>query len=198
MGFIESMGLFDVFKDKDEDSDDGGITEEYRSEDTSSGYTSEPEPVEAATPPQSSYETPSTEQPVEETTSYSQTETAAQSQIGIEQLMGKRFKLEEAIDYVGGMIKDLKEKRTNLVKNIEDESVDIKNLKEKLTKISQFIQEENQGLQDLTAKRSEVEKDADDVGNIVYSLRDKISGIEKVVADEASRIKSFKASKGSS
>jgi hypothetical protein len=43
-----------------------------------------------------------------------------------------------------------------------------------------------------------VEKDADDVGNIVYSLRDKISGIEKVVADEASRIKSFKASKGSS
>jgi len=49
--------------------------------------------------------------------------------------MGKRFKLEEAIDYVGGMIKDLKEKRTNLVKNIEDESVDIKNMKEKLTKI---------------------------------------------------------------
>jgi len=47
------------------------------------------------------------------------------------------------------MIKDLIEKRTNLVKNIEDESVDIKNLKEKLTKISQFIQEENQGLQDL-------------------------------------------------
>jgi len=24
------MGLFDVFKDKDEDSDDGGTTEEYR------------------------------------------------------------------------------------------------------------------------------------------------------------------------
>jgi len=71
-------------------------------------------------------------------------------------------------------------------------------LKEKLTKIDQFIQEENQGLQDLTRKRSEVEKDADDVGNIVYSLRDKISGIEKVVADEASRIKSFKDSKGSS
>ena len=118
MGFIESMGLFDVFKDKDEDSDNGGITEEYRSEDTSSGYTSEPEPAEEAAPPQSSYETPSTEQPAEETTSYSQTETAAQSQIGIEQLMGKRFKLEEAIDYVGGMIKDLKEKRTNLVKNI--------------------------------------------------------------------------------
>ena len=46
--------------------------------------------------------------------------------------------------------------------------------------------------------RSEVEKDADDVGNMVYSLRDKISDIEKIVADEANRIKSFKASKGSS
>ena len=122
------MGLFDVFKDKDEDSADGGITEEYRSEDTSSGYTSEPEPSEEA----NNYETTSAaEQPVEETTSHSQTETAGQSQIGIEQLMGKRFKLEEAIDYVGGMIKDLKEKRTNLVKNIEDESVDIKRSEER-------------------------------------------------------------------
>ena len=32
-------------------------------------------------------------------------------------------------DYVGLMIKNLKDKRTKLVKNIEDESVDIKNLK---------------------------------------------------------------------
>ena len=79
---------------------------------------------------------------------------------------------------------------------IEDESVDIKNLKEKLTKINQFIQEENDGLQELTRKRSEVEKDADEVGNIVYSLRDKITEIDKVVADEASRISSFKSSKG--
>ena len=71
-------------------------------------------------------------------------------------------------------------------------------MKEKLTKISQFIQDENEGLQELTRKRSEVEKDADDVGNIVYSLKDKISEIDKIVADEASRIKSFKASKGSS
>jgi len=93
------MGLFDVFKDKDEDSDDGGITEEYRSEDTSSGYTSEPEPAEEA--PESSYETPTAE-PVEATASYSQTGTAEQSQIGIEELMDKRFKLAEAIDYVGG------------------------------------------------------------------------------------------------
>jgi len=40
-----------------------------------------------------------------------------------------------------------------------------------------------------------VEKDADDVGNIVYSLKDKISEIDKIVADEASRIKSFKDSR---
>ncbi len=46
-----------------------------------------------------------------------------------------------------------------------------------------------------TRKRSEVEKDADDVGNIVYSLKDKISEIDKIVADEASRIKSFKDSR---
>ena len=68
-------------------------------------------------------------------------------------------------------------------------------MKEKLTKISQFIQEENDGLQELTRKRSEVEKDADEVGNIVYSLRDKITEIDKIVADEASRINSFKSSK---
>ena len=122
------MGLFDVFKDEDKDSDNGGMTEEYRSEDAPSDFQSEPEPAE-------------------KTTSYSQPETTGQSQLGIEELMGKRLKLEEAIDYVGGMIKNLKEKRTNLVKTIEDESVDIKNLKEKLTKISQFIQEENQGLE---------------------------------------------------
>ena len=46
--------------------------------------------------------------------------------------MNKRAKLEEAIDYVGLMIKNLKDKRTMLEKDIEEESVDIKNLKEKL------------------------------------------------------------------
>ena len=183
--FIESMGLFDVLKDKDEDENSGGTAEETPS------FESEPEPAESRD------ETPATE-PAEETTSYSQTGTAVQSQLGIEQLMDKRFKLGEAIDYVATMIKELRDKRTGLVKSIEDESVDIRNLKEKLTKINQFIQDENEGLQELTRKRSEVEKDADDVGNIVYSLRDKISNIEKIVADEASRINSFKSSKGSS
>ena len=55
-----------------------------------------------------------------------------ESTIGIGELMGKRAKLEEAIDYVGLMIKNLKDKRTMLEKDIEEESVDIKNLKEKL------------------------------------------------------------------
>ena len=74
------------------------------------------EPAEETTSySQPAEETPSTE-PAEETTSYSQTGTAVQSQLGIEGLMDKRFKLEEAIDYVGLMIKDLKDKRTNLVK----------------------------------------------------------------------------------
>ena len=60
------------------------------------------------------------------------------SEIGIGDLMNKRAKLDEAIDYVGLMIKNLKDKRTGLEKDIEDESVDIKNLKEKLEKVSYF------------------------------------------------------------
>ena len=95
------MGLFDVFKDKDEDEDSGGMAEETPS--------FEPEPTA-----ESRDETPATE-PVEETTSYSQTETAVQSQLGIEQLMDKRFKLGEAIDYVATMIKELRDKRTGSV-----------------------------------------------------------------------------------
>jgi len=72
------------------------------------------------------------------------TETIVESsQIGIGELMGKRAKLEEAIDYVGLMIKNLKDKRTLLEKDIEEESVDIKNLKEKLQKVSEYIDEEN-------------------------------------------------------
>jgi chromosome segregation ATPase len=106
--------------------------------------------------------------------------------------------LEEAIDYVGLLIKNLKDKRTKLVKNIEDELVDIGNLKEKLGKINQFISEEKQGLEDLSAKRSRAEKDADEVGSIVYNMRDRIAEIDKIVADEANRIKSFKESRSSS
>ena len=121
------MGVFDVFKDKDDEDDKGVATEEeikfesFKDQDSSSGIKQEPE-----------QETPSYSPTTEETQSYSSSQT---SQIGIEALMDKRVKLEEAIDYVGLMIKNLKDKRTKLVKNIEDESVDIRNLKEKLTKI---------------------------------------------------------------
>ena len=90
--FIESMGLFDIFKDKDEDEDSGGMAEETPSsepepEETPS-FESKPEPEETPSfeskpeeTAESRDETPSTEsaeettsysQPAEETTSYSQ------------------------------------------------------------------------------------------------------------------------------
>jgi len=62
------MGLFDIFKDKDEDSDNEGMVEESVSEDTSSSFESEPEPEETI---ESVDETPSTES-AEETPSSSQ------------------------------------------------------------------------------------------------------------------------------
>ena len=63
----------------------------------------------------------------------------SESTIGIGELMGKRAKLEEAIDYVGLMIKNLKDKRTMLEKDIEEEAVDIKNLKEKFDKYTDTL-----------------------------------------------------------
>ena len=47
-----------------------------------------------------------------------QASTSTGEEIGIRALMDKRTKLEEAIDYVGLMIKNLKDKRTKLEKNI--------------------------------------------------------------------------------
>ncbi len=120
-----------------------------------------------------------------------------ESQIGIGELMGKRAKLEEAIDYVGLMIKNLKDKRTLLEKDIEEESVDIKNLKEKLHKVSEYIDEENKGIQELTGKRKQVEDEADEVGSIINSLRDRLSSIDKVIDDEGSRVKRVKESRES-
>ena len=89
------MGLFDVFKDKDEDENSGGMEEETPS------FESEPEPAETPSfesepAVESRDETPATE-PAEETTSYSQTGTAVQSQLGIEGLMDKRFRWERLL-----------------------------------------------------------------------------------------------------
>ena len=115
--------------------------------------------------------------------------------IGIRSLMDKRTKLEEAIDYVGLLIKNLKDKRTKLEKSIEDESVDIKNLKEKLIKVGQYIDEEKLGIKVLQQKRTDVEKEADDVGVIINNLREKLMSIDTIVNEEGSKIEKFKESR---
>ncbi len=143
----------------------------------------EPEPREET---QKSEEIPSPEiQPQTQSVS-------TESQIGVSALMDKRVKLEEAIDYVGVMIKNLKDKRTKLEKDIEDESVDIKNLKEKLMKVNEYIEEENQGIHSLTKKRGAIENEADEVGNLINNLRGKLTGLDNIVTDEGERVKNFK------
>jgi len=121
-----------------------------------------------------------------------------ENEIGIGALMNKRAKLEEAIDYVGLMIKNLKDKRTSLEKEIEDESVDIKNLKEKLAKVSEYIEEENRGIKELTQKRSQVEREADTVASMINNLREKLAGIDRIVDDEGNRVKKIKEARQSS
>ena len=134
----------------------------------------------------------------EEISNAESVETPAESsQIGIGELMGKRAKLEEAIDYVGLMIKNLKDKRTLLEKDIEEESVDIKNLKEKLQKVSEYIDEENRGIMELANKRKRVEDEADEVGTIINSLRDKLAGVDRIIDDEGNRVRKIKESKNS-
>ncbi len=104
------MGLFDIFKDKDDD--EGGMAE-YENENNTSRFSSEPEPSGGYT--EGGDETPSVDSA--EPTSYAQPATDMESQLGIQELMNKRFKLEEAIDYVGSMIKELRDKRSNLQKH---------------------------------------------------------------------------------
>ena len=112
--------------------------------------------------------------------------------IGIGALIDKRSKLEEALDYVGVMIANLKAKRTSLEKDIEDEHVDIKKLKEKLLKANSFIDEEDKGITQLTQKRALVEQEADDIGNLIINLRDKLSGVDTIIENEKSKINDVK------
>jgi len=93
------------------------------------------------------------------------------SDIGIGELMNKRAKLEEAIDYVGLMIK---------------------NLKDKLVKVSEYIEEENRGIRELASKRAQVENEADEVGSLIGSLRNKLANIDSIVEGEENRVKSIK------
>ena len=96
--------------------------------------------------------------------------------------MGKRAKLEEAIDYVGLMIKNLKDKRTLLEKDIEEESVDIKNLKVKNYKKSvSTLKKKIEEFMELANKRKQVENEADEVGSIINNLRDKLSTLIKLL-----------------
>ena len=64
------------------------------------------------------YEEQSTQETAESNVEPQPQATQSDSDIGISSLMNKRAKLEEAIDYVGGLISNLKEKRTNLEKEI--------------------------------------------------------------------------------
>ena len=174
-------GLFDQFKD--EESGSGGEMVEERPPETEQDNESVIQETE--------YQSGS-----EETNSQTEFSTTGSNEnIGISSLMNKRAKLEEAVDYVGGLISQLKEKRTSLEKEIEDESVDIKNLKEKLIKVSEYISEETQGIQQLSEKRLSVEKEADDVGHLIVSLKEKLTGIDRIIEDEGSRIKNFRESR---
>jgi len=133
----------------------------------------EPEPESLVSIPEPK---PITEnQPFEPQTTVSSTTS---SNIGIDGLIDKRVRLEEAIDYVGVMIKSLKEKRTKLE-----------------NKVREYINEENKGIEDLTRKRSEVERTADEVGNVINELKNKLSGIDNVVDTEGKKIQSFKESR---
>ena len=186
--------MFEKFRKQKEEEDAGGseMVEErpVSEQEYSSGQEVSPEPTT---------ETPSEEIPQAPTQpeiqSQSDTSSSSASEIGIRALMDKRVKLEEAIDYVGLMIKNLKDKRTVLEKDIEDESVDVKNLKEKLMKVSEYIEEEKQGIQNLTRKRSAVESEADEVGNLINNFRSKLSGIDSIINSEGERIKNFKDSR---
>ena len=121
------MGFLDIFKDKDENENRDDFMRKFAGMEENSNFDSEREPEPAQEP--SSYSQPAEEpssysQPAEEPSSYSQpAEESTSSQIGIGSLMDKRAKLEDAIDYVGLMVKNLKDKRTKLEKDIEDEDM---------------------------------------------------------------------------
>jgi len=109
------MGFLDIFKDKDENENSDDYMRKFAGMEENSNFDSKRESEPAQEP--SSYSQPAEEpssQPAEEPSSYSQpAEESTSSQIGIGSLMDKRAKLEDAIDYVGLMIKNLKDKRTD-------------------------------------------------------------------------------------
>lgn len=117
----------------------------------------------------------------------------AEFQIGINLLIDKRIKLDEAIDSLGLIILRLREKRTVLEKQIEDTSVDLKNLRGKIGSVTQYIDEERKGLDSLSMRRSIVEQEADNLGRLVGSLRENIAQMDNVMNTEQKQIKQMTA-----
>lgn len=186
------VGLLDRFKKEDAESGNQMVKERHDEPDEGSILNQKKDEFETA-------KSQNTEIDIESRNFVSSKESESiGSEIGIGSLMNKRAKLEEAIDYVGLMIKNLKDKRTLLEKEIEDESVDIKNLKEKLAKVSEYIEEENRGIRELTQKRSQVEREADTVASMINNLREKLVGIDRIVDDEGNRVKKIKEARQSS
>ena len=103
------VGLFDRFKKKEEEEDYGGEMVEER---PSTEYESEPEPEteEVTSEPEPAKE-PEPEPQIETPQTAPQTSMGTSSEIGIDNLMDKRVKLDEAIDYVGLMIKIIKKEK---------------------------------------------------------------------------------------
>jgi len=187
--------MFEKFRKQKEEEDASGSEMVEERPDSDKEFSSVQEVSPEPTTETRSEEIPQEAPAQPEIQSQSDTSSSGASEIGIRSLMDKRVKLEDAIDYVGLMIKNLKDKRTSLEKDIEDESVDVKNLKEKLMKVSEYIEEEKQGIQNLTRKRSAVESEADEVGNLINSFRNKLSGIDSIINSEGERIKNFKDSR---
>ena len=104
-------GLFDRLKD--DDSEGSEMVEERPVYEESEAETTLSESTESL---------PENERGsgLNETQDEVQQSTSSSHDIGISSLMDKRAKLEEAIDYVGMMISNLKEKRTGLEKEIEE------------------------------------------------------------------------------
>ena len=119
------VGLFDRLKKGFEDEEEGEMVEEEIPEtslepESTPEVAPEPQPEPESTPevalepqpePESTPEVAPEPQPEPQTQSF-EPQSSSTSSIGIDVLMDKRVKLEEAIDYVGIMIKNLKDNRT--------------------------------------------------------------------------------------
>lgn len=179
------MGLFDRLRGDGE----GGVTETRASADfsgTDDSYSHKAPQENPITNPESSPNT---------NLGSSSTPNERGDSLGIGELMNKRAKLEDAVDYVGVMITNLRDKRTGLEKEIEDESVEIKNIHEKLVKVQEYIETERQGIESLKVRRASVDAYANKAAERMNALRGLISELDGVVKSELEQTRSFRESK---